>query len=54
MNLLLWQLIQSPLCIMRALMNKLVIFKDALHGNLDTAIDLENRLVNIPSNLRIQ
>lgn len=36
-----------------ALMNKLVMFKDALHGNLDNAQTLEDRLVNIPSSVRI-
>lgn len=36
-----------------ALMNKLIMFKDCLHGNLDNAQDLESRLVNIPSSVRI-
>jgi aminotransferase in exopolysaccharide biosynthesis len=36
-----------------ALMNKLVMFKDALHGNLDNSINLEERLVNIPSSVRL-
>ncbi|MES2590601.1 MAG: LegC family aminotransferase [Bacteroidota bacterium] len=36
------------------LMNKLVMFKDALHGNLDNAQELEDRLVNIPSSVRIK
>lgn len=36
-----------------ALMNKLVMFKDALHGNLDNAQFLEDRIVNIPSSVRI-
>ena len=36
-----------------ALMNKLVMFKDALHGNLDNAQYLEDRVVNIPSSVRI-
>jgi aminotransferase in exopolysaccharide biosynthesis len=36
-----------------ALMNKLVMFKDALHGNLDNAQTLEERLVNIPSSVRL-
>ena len=36
-----------------ALMNKLVMFKDALHGNLDNAQYLEDRIVNIPSSVRI-
>lgn len=36
-----------------ALMNKLVMFKNALHGNLDNAQQLEDRLVNIPSSVRI-
>ena len=35
------------------LMNKLVMFKDAMHGNLDNAQELENRLVNLPSSVRI-
>lgn len=34
------------------LMNKLVMFKDAMHGNLDNAEEIENRLVNIPSSVR--
>jgi aminotransferase in exopolysaccharide biosynthesis len=36
-----------------ALMNKLVMFKDAMHGNLDNAHFLEDRIVNIPSSVRI-
>lgn len=36
------------------LMNKLVMFKDALHGNLDNAYYLEERIVNIPSSVRIK
>lgn len=36
-----------------ALMNKLVMFKDALHGNLDNAQYLEDRIVNIPSSVRL-
>ena len=36
-----------------ALMNKLVMFKDCLHGNLDNAQYLEDRIVNIPSSVRI-
>ena len=36
------------------LMNKLEMFKDALYGNLDNANYLEERLVNIPSSVRIQ
>ena len=36
------------------LMNKLEMFKDALHGNLDNANYLEERLVNIPSSVRMQ
>lgn len=36
-----------------ALMNKLVMFKDALHGNLDNAQYLEDRVVNIPSSVRV-
>lgn len=36
-----------------ALMNKLVMFKDALHGNLDNAQFLEDRIVNIPSSVRV-
>jgi len=35
------------------LMNKLVMFKDAMHGNLDNSELIENRLVNIPSSARI-
>ncbi|MEO6901896.1 MAG: LegC family aminotransferase [Bacteroidia bacterium] len=35
------------------LMNELVMFKDALKGNLDNAQLLENRLVNIPSSVRM-
>ncbi len=35
------------------LMNKLPMFKNALCGNLDNAIELENRLVNIPSSVTI-
>jgi perosamine synthetase len=34
------------------LMNKLVMFKDAMCGNLDNAEEIENRLVNIPSSVR--
>ena len=34
------------------LMNKLPMFSDCLHGNLDTAAYLEDRLVNIPSSAR--
>lgn len=36
-----------------ALMNKLVMFKDCLHGNLDNAYYLEDRVVNIPSSVRV-
>ena len=36
-----------------ALMNKLVMFKDCLHGNLDNAHYLEDRVVNIPSSVRV-
>lgn len=36
-----------------ALMNKLVMFKEALHGNLDNAYQLVDSLVNIPSSVRI-
>ncbi len=36
------------------LMNKLVMFKDAICGNLDNAQMLEDRLVNIPSSVRMQ
>jgi aminotransferase in exopolysaccharide biosynthesis len=36
------------------LMNKLVMFKDALCGNIDNAQMLEDRLVNIPSSVRAQ
>jgi perosamine synthetase len=35
------------------LMNKLAMFKDALQGNLDNAQNLEDRLVNIPSSVRV-
>jgi len=35
------------------LMNKLEMFKDAMCGNLDNAQQLEDRLVNIPSSVRI-
>ena len=35
-----------------ALMNKLVMFKDALHGNLENSQFLEDRIVNIPSSVR--
>ena len=35
------------------LMNKLVMFKGAMCGNLDNAQELQNRLVNIPSSVRI-
>ena len=35
------------------LMNKLVMFKDAMYGNLDNSELIENRLVNIPSSMRI-
>lgn len=34
------------------LMNKLVMFKDALKGDLSNSEELENRLVNIPSSVR--
>ncbi len=37
-----------------ALMSKLPMFKDALHGNLDNAQALEDRLVNIPSSVQIK
>ena len=37
-----------------ALMNKLVMFNDAPHGNLDNAQYLEDRLVNIPSSVIIK
>jgi len=36
-----------------ALMNKLIMFKNCLHGNLDNAQYLEDRIVNIPSSVRI-
>jgi len=36
-----------------ALLNKLVMFKEALHGNLDNAQYLEDRVVNIPSSVRV-
>lgn len=35
------------------LMNKLVMFKNCLHGNLDNAQFLEDRIVNIPSSVRL-
>lgn len=35
------------------LMNKLKMFKDAIHDNLDNAQELEDTLVNIPSSVRI-
>ena len=35
------------------LMNKLIMYKNSLHGNLDNAQALEDRLVNIPSSVRI-
>ena len=35
------------------LMNKLDMFKDAYHGDLSNAEWLEERLVNIPSSVRI-
>ena len=35
------------------LMNKLEMFKDALHGNLDNALFIEDRLVNLPSSVRV-
>ncbi|MBI3519740.1 MAG: LegC family aminotransferase [Bacteroidetes bacterium] len=36
-----------------ALMNRLPMFKDCLHSNLDNACFLEERIVNIPSSVRI-
>jgi perosamine synthetase len=36
------------------LMNKLEMFKNAMCGNLDNAEELENRLVNIPSSVRVK
>lgn len=36
------------------LMTKLVMFKDSMHGNLDNAYELEARLINIPSGVRIK
>lgn len=36
------------------LMNNLVMFKDALHGNLDNAQYLEDRIVNIPSSVIVK
>jgi perosamine synthetase len=36
------------------LMNKLGMFKDALHGDLSNAENIEARLVNIPSSVRIK
>jgi perosamine synthetase len=35
------------------LMNKLVMFKDAMHGNLDNSELIESQLVNIPSSVKI-
>lgn len=34
------------------LMTKLIMFKDCLRGNLDNSLNLENRIVNIPSSVR--
>lgn len=36
------------------LMQKLNMFKEAMHGDLSNSIALENRLVNIPSSVRIK
>lgn len=36
------------------LMNKLVMFKDAMHGDLSNSQMLEDRLVNIPSSVRLK
>jgi perosamine synthetase len=36
------------------LMHKLTMFKDALRGNLDNSLNLEDRLVNLPSSVRIK
>jgi aminotransferase in exopolysaccharide biosynthesis len=36
------------------LMNKLVMFKDALKGDLSNAEEIEQRLVNVPSSVRIK
>ena len=36
------------------LMNKLTMFKDSIHGNLDNAQYIEDRLVNIPSSARLK
>ena len=36
------------------LMNELAMFKVALHGNLDNALMIEQRLVNIPSSVRVE
>ena len=35
------------------LMNKLEMFKDCICENIDNAIDIENRLVNLPSSVKI-
>jgi aminotransferase in exopolysaccharide biosynthesis len=37
-----------------ALMTKLVMFKDAMHGNIENAEMIESRLVNIPSSVRLK
>lgn len=36
------------------LMNELSMFKDAMHGDLSNSLEIENRLVNIPSSVRIK
>jgi perosamine synthetase len=36
-----------------ALMTKLKMFENAICANVDNAIELESRLVNIPSSVRI-
>lgn len=35
------------------LMNELTMFKDAMHGDLSNSLEIENRLVNIPSSVRV-
>ena len=35
-------------------MTKLVMFKDAMHGNIENAEMIESRLVNIPSSVRLK
>jgi perosamine synthetase len=35
-----------------SLMNKLEMFKNCICENIDNAIDIENRLVNLPSSVK--